>query len=144
MQWQRTWVHSRTAPRIRCACFTRRGATQLTTVVQADSYLELLVPHRIDILKSSARLGRQLLSEYAGVEYEELAVEIAVRRICQTFASVLYMSFAEDHQMVQLSQTLARLVKGNIHVMSNPTLDSTTMIVENAQRGDHSLYFRVL
>ena len=27
---------------------------------------------------SSARLGRQLLSEYPGVQYEELAVEIAV------------------------------------------------------------------
>ncbi|KAL9031258.1 MAG: hypothetical protein Q9196_000696 [Gyalolechia fulgens] len=36
--------------------------------------------------------------------------------------------------MVQLSQTLARLVKGNIHVMSNPTLDSTTRILENARR----------
>lgn len=111
--------------------------------MQADSYLELLVPHRIDILKSSAKLGRQLLSEYPGVEYEELAVEIAVRGTCQKAASVLYMAFTENHQMVQLSQTLARLVKGNIHVMSNPTLESTTRIVENSQRVHHTLFFRI-
>ena len=99
------------------------------------------MPHRTDVLKSSARLGRQLLSTYPGVEYEELAVEIAVRSTCSKTASVLYMSFTDDHQMVQLSQTLARLVKGNIHVMSNPTLDSTTKIVENAQRAHHTPFF---
>lgn len=40
--------------------------------------MELLVPHRTDILKNSAALGRQLQSEYPGIKYEELAVEIAV------------------------------------------------------------------
>ena len=112
--------------------------------MQADSYLELLVPHRIDILKDSARLGRQILSEYPEVKYEELAVEIAVRSTCQRATNVHWLPFAEDHKMVQLSQTLARLVKGKIHVMSNPTLNSTARIVENAQRVYHTLSFRML
>ena len=35
-------------------------------------------PHRAEILKSSVGLAQELLSEYNGVTYEELAVEIAV------------------------------------------------------------------
>ena len=46
--------------------------------VQADAYLELIEPHRVEILKSSVGLAQELLSEYNGVTYEELAVEIAV------------------------------------------------------------------
>ena len=99
------------------------------------------MPHRTDVLKSSARLGRELLSAYPGVEYEELAMEVAVRGTCYKAGSILYMSFADHYQMVQLSQTLARLVKGNVHVMSNPGLDSTTKIVENAQRAQHTPFF---
>lgn len=45
---------------------------------QADSYLELLVPQRKAILERSAALGWKLQSEYPGVKYEQLAVEIAV------------------------------------------------------------------
>lgn len=40
-------------------------------------------------------------------------------------------------QMVQLSQTLAPLISGNILIMCNPTLKSTKQIVENAQRASH-------
>ena len=45
---------------------------------QADSYLELVLPQRKALLERSAALGRQLLSEYPEVKYEQLAVEIAV------------------------------------------------------------------
>ena len=45
---------------------------------QADSYLELLVPHRKAVLEKSATLGQQLQNEYPGVKYEQLAVEVAV------------------------------------------------------------------
>lgn len=51
---------------------------QLKIIPQADSYLELLVPQRKALLERSAALGRQLLSEYPEVKYEQLAVEIAV------------------------------------------------------------------
>ena len=48
------------------------------------------------------------------------------------------MRFLTPNQMVQLSQTLARLITGNIHVMSNPLLKTTNEIVENAQRGSET------
>jgi len=35
--------------------------------------------------------------------------------------------------MVSLSLTVARLITGAIHVMSNPTLTSTPEMVDNAQ-----------
>jgi hypothetical protein len=46
---------------------------------QADSYTELLNPQRAALLKKSAALGREILSEYPGVTFEELAMEISVR-----------------------------------------------------------------
>ncbi|KAL9602559.1 MAG: hypothetical protein Q9219_001703 [cf. Caloplaca sp. 3 TL-2023] len=82
-------------------------------VMTADSYLELILPARAPVLHESARISRQFSSEYPGVKYEELAVEIA---------------------MVKLSQAVLPLITGNIHLMSNPTLQSTAAIVENAQR----------
>ncbi|KAL9103487.1 MAG: hypothetical protein Q9163_001483 [Psora crenata] len=45
---------------------------------QADAYLELLKPPRLAILRKSAALGRELLPNYPGVTYAELATEIAV------------------------------------------------------------------
>jgi hypothetical protein len=45
---------------------------------QADSYTELLNPQRAALLEKSAALGREILSEYPGVTFEELAMEISV------------------------------------------------------------------
>ena len=39
--------------------------------------------------------------------------------------------------MVSLSLTIAPLITGAIYVMANPTLTSTSEIVENAQREFH-------
>ena len=64
--------------RLICDCWGNAYADVEETHFQADAYLELLLPHRAEILKSSAVLGQQLLSEYNGITYEELAVEIAV------------------------------------------------------------------
>ncbi|KAK3167554.1 hypothetical protein OEA41_010681 [Lepraria neglecta] len=87
---------------------------------QADSYLELLNLQRAALLKNSAALGREILSDFPGVSYEELAVEIS---------------------MVSLSLTVAPLITGVIHVMSNPLLESTPAIIENAKRALPGLTF---
>lgn len=46
---------------------------------EADAYMEFLKPHRKALLKKSAALGREMLREFPGVTFKELAVEIAVR-----------------------------------------------------------------
>ncbi|KAL2049489.1 hypothetical protein ABVK25_010284 [Lepraria finkii] len=66
-----------------CDCLDIQVATELGPFVdctsnQADSYLELLNPQRAALLKNSAALGREILSDFPGVSYEELAVEISV------------------------------------------------------------------
>ncbi|KAL2043781.1 hypothetical protein N7G274_003300 [Stereocaulon virgatum] len=101
-----------------CDCLDTQVATTLGPFVdctsnQADAYLELLTPKRTSLLKKSAALAREILSDFTGVSYEELAVEIS---------------------MVNLSLAVAPLITGVIHVMSNPLLDATPAIVDNAKR----------
>ena len=48
-----------------------------STSNQADAYLELLLPHRADLLQESFILARQINGEYNDVSFEELAFEIA-------------------------------------------------------------------
>ncbi|KAL8753740.1 MAG: hypothetical protein Q9199_004838 [Rusavskia elegans] len=48
-----------------------------STSNQADAYLELLLPHRADLLHESLVLARQIGGEYTDVPFEELAFEIA-------------------------------------------------------------------
>ncbi|KAI4235770.1 MAG: hypothetical protein L6R40_006365 [Gallowayella cf. fulva] len=48
-----------------------------STSNQADAYLELLLPHRVELLQESIALARQLSGDYADVPFEELAFEIA-------------------------------------------------------------------
>ncbi|KAL9043387.1 MAG: hypothetical protein Q9214_003426 [Letrouitia sp. 1 TL-2023] len=45
---------------------------------RADSYLELLNPQRAALLKKSAALAQEIKSDFPGVPFEKLAVEISV------------------------------------------------------------------
>ena len=49
-----------------------------STSNQADAYLELILPHRADLLKQSIALAHQIQEKYPGVTFEELTLEIAV------------------------------------------------------------------
>lgn len=49
-----------------------------STSNQADAYLELILPHRADLLKQSIALAHQTHEKYPGVTFEELTLEIAV------------------------------------------------------------------
>ncbi|KAL8819803.1 MAG: hypothetical protein Q9223_001840 [Gallowayella weberi] len=50
---------------------------------QIDCCEQIGLPHRATLLRESVILSRQLLDQYPGVKYEELAFEIAVRvRLC--------------------------------------------------------------
>ncbi|KAL8889961.1 MAG: hypothetical protein Q9215_002830 [Flavoplaca cf. flavocitrina] len=48
-----------------------------STSNQADAYLELLLPHRAELLQESLVLARQINGDFPGVPFEELAFEIA-------------------------------------------------------------------
>lgn len=48
-----------------------------STSNQADAYLELLLPHRADLLQESLLLARQISGDYTDVPFKELAFEIA-------------------------------------------------------------------
>ena len=50
-----------------------------STSNQADAYLELMLPHRADLLKKSIALAHQAQGKYPGVTFEELTLEIAVQ-----------------------------------------------------------------
>ena len=92
IQWPKTWANLWIRLPIRWGSINLLYLRSATTLlarkerftnyqkppIQADAYLELIEPHRADILESSVRLAQELLSEYNGVTYEELAVEIAV------------------------------------------------------------------
>ncbi|KAM0806160.1 transaldolase [Usnea florida] len=108
----------RSKSQVDCDCLDIEIAKNLgpffdSTSNQADAYLELLLPHRAEILRSSAALAREILSEYENITFEQLAVEIA---------------------MCKLSLHILPYITGSIHVMTNPTITSTSEIVENARR----------
>ncbi|CAL8580579.1 hypothetical protein XPA_006301 [Xanthoria parietina] len=84
-----------------------------STSNQADAYLELLLPHRADLLQESLLLARQISGDYTDVPFKELAFEIA---------------------MVKLSLAIALHVKETVFVMSNPSLTSSSEVVKNASR----------
>ncbi|KAL9610233.1 MAG: hypothetical protein Q9167_005055 [Letrouitia subvulpina] len=101
--------------------FTELGPFVDCTSNQADSYLELLNPQRAALLKKSAALAREITSDFPGVPFEKLAVEIS---------------------MISVSLTLVPLITGVIHVMSDPTLVTTQEIFESVKR-IHSLTHRL-
>ncbi|KAG9241340.1 hypothetical protein BJ878DRAFT_578322 [Calycina marina] len=81
---------------------------------QADSYYEFLNEGRYDLLQKSVAFARGIYHEFPGVTLEEFAVEVS---------------------MVTVSLTAIPFIRGNIHVMANPSLAySTPKIVENAKR----------
>ena len=59
-----------------------------STSNQADAYLELILPHRKDLLVQSIALAKQKDGEYADLSFEELAVEIAVCSHCRVKTSI--------------------------------------------------------
>ena len=81
---------------------------------QADAYVELCRPEQATTVREAAVLARQLLSEYPRVPYEELAFEIG---------------------MLRVSLAVVPLIKGNIHVMANPSeACNYQYVVENSRR----------
>lgn len=67
-----------TSNQVRASALNLSRSLAATNGVQADAYLELLTPKRASLLKESAALAREILSDFTGVSYEELAVEISV------------------------------------------------------------------
>ncbi|KAL8809575.1 MAG: hypothetical protein Q9200_003295 [Gallowayella weberi] len=80
---------------------------------QIDCCEQIGLPHRATLLRESVILSRQLLDQYPGVKYEELAFEIA---------------------MVKLGLAIVPSITGAILIMSNPLLTSTPEIIQNAER----------
>ena len=54
------------------------GPFKDSTSNQADAYLELILPHRADLLNQAIALAHETHGKYPGVTFEELALEIAV------------------------------------------------------------------
>ena len=50
---------------------------------KADSYFELLLPERAPLIKESVALAKEIVADYDGVRWDQLAFEIAVG--CCTF-----------------------------------------------------------
>ncbi|KAK5636063.1 hypothetical protein RRF57_011775 [Xylaria bambusicola] len=83
-------------------------------MLNIDGYFEAIHPRRAELVKKSAVLAEELISEFPGVTYEELAVEVALTNI---------------------ALTLAPHITGSILVMANPTFAySTEKVYENAKR----------
>ena len=70
------------------------------TTNQADSCLELCKPEQATTVKESAELAKKLHSSYPDVPLEELAFEIG---------------------MVRVALGIVPLIKGDIHIMANPS-----------------------
>ena len=84
---------------------------------QVDSYLALCKPEEATTVREAAVLGRQWHSEYPGIPYEELAFEIGMCRV---------------------ALAVVPLIRGDIHVMANPSeAYNYHYVVDNARRLYH-------